>query len=112
LLIIKASITLEHIIKMCARDLHKKNSPSVLLRATRPSSLNGCVGTLPKGYVHKNSPLPRVPKIQRAKSHQVNKIPDYYKAPYVVPTYETTGSLVESAAYAFLPAWHAIATNT
>jgi hypothetical protein len=69
------------------------------------------VGTLPEGYVH-NVPLPQVPKIQRAHSYQVNKIPDYYKALYIIPTYETTRSIVESAAYAFSPAWHAIAINT
>jgi hypothetical protein len=39
-------------------------------------------------------------------------IPDYYKVPYAVPTYNTPRSLVESAAYAFSPAWQAIAINT
>ncbi len=69
------------------------------------------VGTLPEGYL-RNVPLPQVTTIQRARSHQVTKIPDYYKTPYVIPTYGTTRSLVESAAYAFSPAWHAIAINT
>ena len=91
--------------------LHKENSPSVLPRAARPSSLKGCVGTLPKGYI-RNVPLPRVPKTQRARSHQVTMIPDYYEDPYLVPTYDTPRSIVESAAYAFSPAWHAIAINT
>ncbi len=62
------------------------------------------VGTLPEGYV-RNVPLPRVPVRQSA-------IPDYYKDQYGVPTYITPRSLVESAAYAFSPAWQAIAINT
>jgi hypothetical protein len=70
------------------------------------------VGTLPQGYI-RNVPLPRVPREQSAKSRlQVTTIPDYYEAPYVVPTYVSPRSIVESAAYAFSPAWHAIAINT
>jgi len=70
-----------------------------------------CVGTLPQGYI-RNTPLPRVPSGQSAKSHtQVTTILDYYETPYVVP-YDSPRSLVESAAYAFSPAWHAIALNT
>ena len=84
--------------------LHEKNSPEVLPRAHRPSTLKGCVGTLPEGYV-RNVPLPRVPVLQSA-------IPDYYEDQYGVPTYITPRSLVESAAYAFSPAWQAIAINT
>jgi hypothetical protein len=91
--------------------LHEVNLPLVLPRAIRPSTLKGCVGTLPKGYV-RNVPLPRVPLRQSAQSRQVHTIPDYYNAPYVVPTYDTPRSLVESVAYAFSPAWHAIAINT
>ena len=63
-----------------------------------------CVGTLPEGYIC-NVPLPRVPVRQSA-------IPDYYEDQYGVPTYITPRSLVESAAYAFSPAWQAIAINT
>lgn len=91
--------------------LHQKNSPLVLPRAHRPSSLKGCVGNLAKGYV-RNVPLPKLPKIQRARPHQVTTIPDYYEEPYLVPTYDSPRRLVESAAYAFSPAWHAIAINT
>jgi hypothetical protein len=70
------------------------------------------VGTLPQGYI-RNVPLPRVPREQSAKSRlQVTTIPDYYEAPYVVPMYISPRSIVESAAYAFSPAWHAIAINT
>jgi hypothetical protein len=85
--------------------VHQENSPSVLPRASKPSSLKGCVGTLPKRYIL-NVPLPRVPRIHRA------TIPDYYEEPYIVPTYDTPINLIESAAYAFSPAWHAIAINT
>jgi hypothetical protein len=69
------------------------------------------VGTLPKGYVG-NVPLPRVQVRQSAQSHQVHTIPDYCNTPYVVPAYVAPRSLVERAAYAFSPAWHAIAINT
>jgi hypothetical protein len=92
--------------------LHEPSSPLVLPRAIRPSTLKGCVGTLPKGYI-RNVPLPRVPKGQSAKLRiQVTTIPNYYAAQYVVPTYVSPRSLVESAAYAFSLAWHAIAINT
>jgi hypothetical protein len=43
--------------------LHQENSPSILPRATRHSTLKGCVGTLENGYV-RNLPLPRIPRIQ------------------------------------------------
>jgi hypothetical protein len=43
--------------------LHENNLPTVLPQATRPSTLKGCVGALPQGYV-RNLPLPRVPQIQ------------------------------------------------
>ncbi len=96
---------------VCPWYLHQDNSPLVLPRASRPSSLKGCVGTLPEGYV-RNVPLPRVPVSQRAKSHQVHKIPNYYEDSYVGPAYDTTRRLIESAAYALSPTWHAIAINT
>jgi hypothetical protein len=56
--------------------LLEPTSPLFLPRAVRPSTLKGCVGNLPKGYVC-NVPLPRVPKTQRARSHPVTTIPDY-----------------------------------
>jgi hypothetical protein len=91
--------------------LHEDNSPTELPQATRPSTLKGCVGTLPQGYVH-NVPLPRVPQRQSTTKSQVHTIPDYYKVLYVVPTYATPRSIVESAAYAFSPAWHTFVINT
>ena len=39
--------------------LHMNNSPKFLPRAVAPSTLRGCVGTLPNKY-HKSAPLPRV----------------------------------------------------
>jgi hypothetical protein len=50
-----------HLKAVCPWYLHNKHSPLVLPRATRSSTLKGCVGTLPKGYIH-NIPLPRVPQ--------------------------------------------------
>jgi hypothetical protein len=43
--------------------------------------------------------------------HQVHTIPDYYKGTYIVPTYISPRSIVERAAFALSPAWHAIAIN-
>jgi hypothetical protein len=90
--------------------LHKKNSPLVIPRAVQPSTLKGCVGTLPQGYI-RNVPLPRVP-LQQSPTSQIHRIPDYYDLPYVVPTYATPCSIVENTACAFSLAWQAIAMNT
>jgi hypothetical protein len=95
---------------VCPWYLHTSNSPLVLPRATRPSTLKGCVGTLPAGYLC-NVPLPRVPQVHSAQSHQVHKIPDYCENPYVVPTYCSPLSTVKRATFAFSPAWLAIAVN-
>ncbi len=81
--------------------LHEVNSPLVLPRLSRPSTLKGCVGTLPKGYI-RNVPLPRVPLRQSATAHQVHAVPDYYDDPYGVPTYGIPRSIVERAAS---PCW-------
>eukprot|EP00804_Cyclotella_cryptica_P017740 CCRYP_001169-RA/>CCRYP_001169-RA protein AED:0.60 eAED:0.60 QI:0/-1/0/1/-1/0/1/0/124 len=40
--------------------LHTTDSPQFLPRAAAPSSLRGCVGTLPNRYM-RTSPLPRIP---------------------------------------------------
>ncbi len=48
---------------VCPWYLHEINSPLVLPWKTRPSTLKGCVGNLPKGYI-RNVPLPRVPREQ------------------------------------------------
>ena len=71
----------------------------------------GDVGTLPQGYV-RNVPLPRIPLRQSTSSNQIHMIPDYYEVPHGVPPYDTSRSIVENAAYAYSPAWHAIAINT
>ena len=39
--------------------LHTTNSPRYLPRAAAPSTLKGCIGTLPNGYI-RSAPLPRV----------------------------------------------------
>jgi hypothetical protein len=57
---------------------------------------------------------PRVPILQSTSSetrHQVHTLPNYYKGTYVVPTYNSPRSIVERAAFALSPAWHAIAIN-
>ncbi len=50
--------------------LHTDNSSLVLPWVIRPSTLKGCAGTLPKGYV-RNVPLPRVP-IRQSPTSQVS----------------------------------------
>jgi hypothetical protein len=90
--------------------LHTDNSPLVLPWAIRPSTLKGCVGTLPKGYIC-NVPLPRIP-LRQSPTSQVHRIPDYYEVLLVAPMYTTPCSIVESAAYVFSSAWHAIAIKT
>jgi hypothetical protein len=51
--------------------LHMDNSPLVLPWAIKPSTLKGCVGTLPKGYVC-IVPLPRVP-IRQVLHHRYHR---------------------------------------
>jgi hypothetical protein len=43
--------------------LHTKDSQLLLPRAAAPSTLRGCVGTLPNGYI-RQSPLPRIPTVR------------------------------------------------
>ena len=64
---------------VCPWYQHEEHSPLVLPQATPPITLKGCVGTLPKGYIH-IVPLPRVPILQSTSSktrHQVHTVPDY-----------------------------------
>ena len=55
--------------------LHMHNSPRILPRAAAPSTLRGCVGTLPNGYI-RSSPLPRigVPRDWRAPPGRVQTV--------------------------------------
>jgi hypothetical protein len=51
----------------------------VLPRAARPSTLKGCVGNLPEGYI-RNVPLPQVPRDQstfQSRVPPVHTIPVY-----------------------------------
>ena len=77
--------------------LHEVNSPLVLPRAVKPSTLKGCVGTLQDGYV-RNVPLPRVPREQRA-SPELNApigIPllGYFKPSKWIPTLPRVGNAI------------------
>ena len=48
--------------------LHMQSSPQFLPRAVAPSTLRGCVGTIPNGY-HKTAPLPRInPRVNPSRS--------------------------------------------
>jgi hypothetical protein len=61
-------------------------------RAMRPSTLKGCVGNLPKGYI-RNVPLPRVPWDQstfQSRVPPVHALPVYYEGTHAIPTYNST----------------------
>jgi len=102
--------------------LHEINSPLVLPRAVRPSTLKGCVGNLPEGYI-RNVPLPRVPRDQSTfqsreptvqvrtcsqqcelvRSNTVHTIPAYYEESHVIPMYNSTCRIGERVATANSP---------
>ena len=75
--------------------LHEENSPLVLPRAIKPSTLKGCVGTLQDGYV-RNVPLPRVPREQRASPEPTAPIgiplPGYFKPSKWIPALPSVGN--------------------
>ena len=94
--------------------LHKINSPLILPRATRPSTLKGCVGNLPEGYI-RNVPLPQVPQDQstfQSRVPPVHTIPGYCKDMDVIPTYNSTCRSGERIATANSPRWQSLAINT
>ena len=80
-----------HHIAVSLYYLHEENSPLVLPRATRPSTLKGCVGTLKDGYV-RSVLLPRVPRDQRASPKPTvpknrNPLPGYLQLLSWIPRY-------------------------
>jgi hypothetical protein len=79
--------------------LHEENFPLELLRAQRPSTLKGCVGTLKDGYIH-NVPLPRDPQEQSASPTLIAPppgihLPGYLQLPSWIPTLPRIGSILE-----------------
>jgi hypothetical protein len=98
---------------VCPWYLHERNSPLVLPRATRPSTLKWCVGNLPKGYI-RNVPLPQVPQGQSTRQSQLlpNTIPHYYEDAYAILTYKDTCRIEERVATANSVQWQPIAINT
>jgi hypothetical protein len=94
-----------HHLTVCPGYLHEINSPLVLSRATTPSTLKGCVGNLPEGYI-RNVPLPRVPWDQstfQSRVPPVHMLPVYYKETHIIPTYNSTCRIGERVAYRTLP---------
>jgi hypothetical protein len=77
--------------------LHMENSPRVLPRALKPSTLKGCVGTPKDGYLRK-VPLPRVPLRQSTEhvtASAVTRVP--HRTCYLqVPRVPTWGDLINS----------------
>ena len=53
--------------------LHTTNSPRYLPRAAAPSTLRGCVGTLPNGYI-RSVPLPRVTPVPLGQQTRVPRV--------------------------------------
>ncbi len=91
--------------------LHMENSLRFLPRATRPSTLKGCVGTLEGGYV-RNVPLPRIPLRQSTRpvacaATLTESTDTYYSRVLQIPNWsEITSSLKglgKSAIMPFLP---------
>jgi hypothetical protein len=68
--------------------LHMANSPRVLPRAVRPSTLKGCVGTLADGYVRK-VPLPRVPVLVPGVPVRLPRVPRIQSASHMCHTHDT-----------------------
>jgi hypothetical protein len=103
-----------HHLAVCPWYLHEINSLLVLPRAARPSTLKGCVGNLPEGYM-RNVPLPRVPRDQstfQSRVPPVHTIPVYYEETHVIPKYNSTCRIGERVATANSPQWQPIAINT
>jgi hypothetical protein len=63
--------------------LHEPTSVCKLPRACKPSTLKGCVGTLPNGYVHTNL-LPLVPTRQSVPTSGMG-LPTYLGVPVLIP---------------------------
>ncbi len=85
--------------------LHKINSPLVLPRAKRPSTLKGCVGNLPEGYIW-NVPLPRIPWNQstvQSRVPPIHTLPVYYKKTHIIFMYNSTCRIGERVAQQTLP---------
>ncbi len=70
--------------------LHTKCSPRFLPRALAPSTLRGCVGILPKGYI-RSAPLPRIPNKQSAMAASIFSLPLKYPQlqPIRIPTWNS-----------------------
>jgi hypothetical protein len=88
--------------------LHMVNSPRFLPRATRPSTLKGCVGTLEGGYI-RNVPLSRIPLRQTtspvACAASLTESTDTYtsKVPWISMWSEITSSLEGLGKTAIMP---------
>jgi hypothetical protein len=63
--------------------LHEPTSIRKLPRTSKPSTLKGCVGTLPNGYL-KSNPLPQVPTKQSIPTSKV-RLPPYFGLPIGIP---------------------------
>jgi hypothetical protein len=63
--------------------LHEPTSVHELPRACKPSTLKGCVGTLPDGYI-RTYPLPQVPTRQSVPTSE-KRLFTYLELPVLIP---------------------------
>jgi hypothetical protein len=73
-----------HHTAVCPWYLQEQNSVCELPRANKPSTLKGCVGILPYGYVCTN-PLPQIPTKQSVPTTPA-RLPGYLGLPIGIPT--------------------------
>ncbi len=73
-----------HPTAVCPWYLHEPNSARKLPRASKPSNLKGCVGTLPDGHI-RMYPLPQVPTKQSVPTRG-KRLPTYFGIPLLIPT--------------------------
>ena len=82
--------------------LHETNSPLELPRAIKPSTLKGCVGILPDGYIHTN-PLPQIPTKQSVPTNK-DSLLGYYGIPIAIPTLRSLiGPAIDKVQTPWLP---------
>jgi hypothetical protein len=72
-----------HHAAVCLWYLHKPASVLELPRACKPSTLKGCVGTLPDGYIC-TYPLPQVSTEQSVPPGGM-RLPSYFETPILIP---------------------------
>ncbi len=85
-----------HHLAVCPWYLHEKTSVQELPRASKPSTLKGCVGILPDGYQRTN-PQPQIPTKQSVPISR-ECLPGYFGYPIRIPMlHSLTGPAIGKA---------------